>query len=584
MQLFKKTAALVLAAAISFASVSAVAYADNSGTSNLEKVELTLDATKKPSKTTLKVTATRSGYKFSWKKVSGIKAYEIYASKDGGKTYERIATVKSNKTSKTITDLDISRTYKFRIRSYKTSGSKKVYSKFSNIVSVRPVTEAATVDFGKPSETNTNPKLSSKQLNLINVPVSKINSNLAYVVDYLGQDLYVIKEKNSNQKQIYKITKSALRSYKTTGKLKADRIKLDRSLDGVEWELLVSQLEKCNSAVISYYNNDGTLTYTQLLYDQAAKTLKSVHTTTAWFVTLTSDGYMFEAYWANRTTGSKDYNDANIEVYAPDGSRHKHLIYEEETNYQSAVFCGDYTDDGIWYSYAGPGYSKTIFIDRKGNETKYTYGGTLGLSGNSKYLIYFPITTERGYNAHVSDYRIYLKSNDKTYKVSDFDVITIGADNDYDLNYLDGIKGTVAIGVYKYDTPDKQSEDDNYKYSLLNLANGKMLTSVYDEMMYNTSTKTYLAYTLGDGEKVTGAWYYNDKGKKLAKFDDGSLFTKDGYALVSNGKTLFFVNKKFERVSSTLKFSSSDGWECNAGNKGIMTYFSGNTGYFIVYA
>ena len=583
MHLFKKTAALILAAAISFASVSAVAYADSSDPTALGRVELDLEAAKKPSKTTLKVTATRSGYKFSWKKVSGIKNYEIYYSKDGGTYYERLATVAAGKTSKTITDLDISRAYKFRIRSYKTSGSKKIYSSFSNIVSIRPVTEAATVDFGKVSDTNTTPKTSSKQLNLISVPVSKINSDFAYVCDYLGQDLYVIKEKNSDKKQVYKVTKSALRSYKTTGKLKADKIKLDSSLDNVVWDVYATQLDKCNNAVITYNDSDGKLTYAQLLYDQASKTLKTVHTTNNSVGTLTGEGYMFEIFWTDRSEGTKAYRDANIEVYAPDGSRYKHLIYEEEVDYRSRWFC-EYGDEGIWYSFAGTGYSRTIFIDRRGNETKVSPGGTFGIHGSSKYLVYYPTTTERGFDAHVADYRLYLKSNDKTYKFADFDVITIGGDKDYDLRSFEGIKGTTAIGSYRYSESDDPYAGGTYKYALMNIGSGKLLTPVYDYMQYNSSTGTYLASLTDDDDKSDGVWYYNSKGKKLAKFDDGSAFTKDGYALVSNGKNLFLVNKKFERVSSNIKFSKSKGWECVAGEKGILTYNSGNTGYFVVYA
>ena len=582
MQLFKKTAALVLAAAISFASVSAVAYADNSGISALEKVELTFDATKKPSKTTLEVTATKSGYKFSWKKVSGIKAYEIYASKDGGKTYERIATAESNKTSKTITDLDISKAYKFRIRSYKTSGSKKVYSKFSNIVSIRPVTEAATVALGKASDANTTPKMSSKQLSLTSVPVSKINSNLAYVVNYLGQDLYVIKEKNSDKKQIYKVTKSALRSYKTTGKLKADKIKLDSSLDNVVWDVYASQLEKCNSAIIQYKDNMGKLTFAQLLYDQNSKTLKTVHTTNNQAYTLTSEGYMFEGFSTDKKVGSQDLRDVNIEIYSPDGRLHKSFNHEESSDYYSRCFY-DPEDEGIWYSYAGNSYSRILWIDRKNNETPYTHIGTLGIYGNSKYLVYYPTTTAGRFDPPLSKYILLIKSNEKTYNFSDFDVITIGTDKDYDLKSFVEIKGSIAIGRYRFATSSDLYGSGLYKYSLINLANGKLLTPVYDEMAYNTSTKTYLAYTTV-GNKVTGAWYYSNKGKKLAKFDDGSAFTKEGYALVSNDKTLFFVNKKFERVSATLKFSSSNGWESVEGNNGIMTYSSGNNGYFVVYA
>ena len=581
MQLFKKTAAIVLAAAISFASVNAVAYADNSGISALEKVELTLDATKKPSKTTLKVTSTRSGYKFSWKKVSGIKAYEIYASKDGGLTYERIATVESNKTSKTITNLDISKTYKFRIRSYKTSGSKKVYSKFSNIVSIRPVTEAATVDLGKASDTNTTPKMSSKQLDLTSVPVSKINSNLAYVVNYLGQDLYVIKEKDSDKKQVYKVTKSALRSYKATGKLKADKIKLDSPLDNATWEVYASQLDKCNNAIFSYSDDSGKTVYVTVSYDESAKKLNVIHQTRNQILTLSKEGYSFEYYYKDKDETMQKYNEAVVEIYMPDGRIYKRLIYNENDNCYSK-FTTDVESEGFWYSNSGTTHSSTRWVDRYGNETVSTQPLSLATYGDKNYVVYF--LNSANYDPPVSEYKVFFPKTNKSYKFSDLDVITIGADKDYDLSNISGIKGTTAIGIYRSDSPSDSYIPGTFKYSLINFANGKMLTPVYDKMVYNTSTKTYLAYTSVGDYKVTGAWYYSDNGKKLAKFDDGSMFTKNGYALVSNGKSLFFVNKKFERVSAALKFSSSSGWESVEGNKGIMTYSSGNNGYFVVYA
>ena len=88
-----------------------------------------------PPKTTL--TAKKSGnkYKLSWKAVKGgITKYQIQYSTDGGKNYKSAGTVSASKTSSTL-KLDTSKSYTFRIRSYKTVGGKKYYSSWSKTVS-----------------------------------------------------------------------------------------------------------------------------------------------------------------------------------------------------------------------------------------------------------------------------------------------------------------------------------------------------------------------------------------------------------------------------------------------------------------
>ena len=89
-----------------------------------------------PAKTTLTAKKSSSGYTLSWKKVTGIDKYHIQYSTDGGKTYKSGGTATSDKTSKTI-KLDTSKSYTFRIRSYKTVDGKKYYSSWSKVVSVK---------------------------------------------------------------------------------------------------------------------------------------------------------------------------------------------------------------------------------------------------------------------------------------------------------------------------------------------------------------------------------------------------------------------------------------------------------------
>ena len=90
---------------------------------------------KKPAKTTLIANKASGGFKLSWMAVEGITKYQIQYSEDGGKTFKTAGKVAKSKTSCTL-KLDTSKSYVFRIRSYKTVNGKKYYSKWSNKVKV----------------------------------------------------------------------------------------------------------------------------------------------------------------------------------------------------------------------------------------------------------------------------------------------------------------------------------------------------------------------------------------------------------------------------------------------------------------
>lgn len=89
-----------------------------------------------PPKTTL--TAKKSGTKYalSWKPVKEVTKYQIQYSTDGGKTYKSAGTLSGSKTSKSL-KLPTGKTYRFRIRSYKTVDGKKYYSAWSKPVTVK---------------------------------------------------------------------------------------------------------------------------------------------------------------------------------------------------------------------------------------------------------------------------------------------------------------------------------------------------------------------------------------------------------------------------------------------------------------
>ena len=100
-----------------------------------------------PAKTAIKkLKKGKKSFKASWKKVRGVSGYQLQYStnKKFKKRYKgKKHTVKSiyiknvNKTSRTVKKLKVGKKYYVRIRTYKTVGGKKVYSKWSKVKTVK---------------------------------------------------------------------------------------------------------------------------------------------------------------------------------------------------------------------------------------------------------------------------------------------------------------------------------------------------------------------------------------------------------------------------------------------------------------
>lgn len=97
----------------------------------------------------VKASATsRSAIKISWSKTSGATGYQVYrvASKNG--SYSKIKT--TNATSYTNSGLSASKTYYYKVRSYRKVGKTTKYSSFSSVVSAK--TKAKVVTPSNPSK------------------------------------------------------------------------------------------------------------------------------------------------------------------------------------------------------------------------------------------------------------------------------------------------------------------------------------------------------------------------------------------------------------------------------------------------
>ena len=86
-----------------------------------------------------KVKAAKKAVSVEWKKVSGVKGYQVQVATDKKfKKNKKTATVKKQKTTKvTIKKLKAKKKYYVRIRTYKTVNGKKVYSAWSKVKSVK---------------------------------------------------------------------------------------------------------------------------------------------------------------------------------------------------------------------------------------------------------------------------------------------------------------------------------------------------------------------------------------------------------------------------------------------------------------
>lgn len=112
---------------------------------NLKKEEKPADAVTTKVDTPTNVKAASAAYnkvKISWKKVSGATGYEVYQYNSKTKKYAKIATVKG--TSYTKTGLKTGTKYIYKVRAYKTSGGKTVYSVYAKAVSAKPVPAKVT--------------------------------------------------------------------------------------------------------------------------------------------------------------------------------------------------------------------------------------------------------------------------------------------------------------------------------------------------------------------------------------------------------------------------------------------------------
>lgn len=111
------------------------AYRASGGTTKYSAYSAARSKKVRPAKPSVGIKAGKRKITVKWKKVSGASRYVVYRAKKKNGKYKRVRTLKSSMRSYTNTGLKKGRKYYYKVRAYRKTKGKKVYSEYSRIVS-----------------------------------------------------------------------------------------------------------------------------------------------------------------------------------------------------------------------------------------------------------------------------------------------------------------------------------------------------------------------------------------------------------------------------------------------------------------
>ncbi len=185
---------------------------------------------KSPSKPTkLAATTAYRKVKLSWKAAKNVDGYEIHRSTTKNGTYQKIKTITNPKTIKyTNKNLTKGQTYYYKIRSYQTVNTKKVYSKFSTVVEIK-VKKLHKISF----ESNKGNKKKSQYIlnkKRVSEPKEPLRKNYTFVGWYtdpkLTQRYNFMTKVRANLKLYAKWTKSLSQTTEVRAKVSSNSVTL----------------------------------------------------------------------------------------------------------------------------------------------------------------------------------------------------------------------------------------------------------------------------------------------------------------------------------------------------------------------
>lgn len=199
--------------------------------------------------------------KLSWNKVSGASGYALYRYSSSKKKYEKIKTIGSSKTAYTDTGRSLGTTYKYKIKSYKTSGGKTVYSSASKAVSVKTDSTMTGKTNGTSVVVRQGPSSSKKAL-------KKLGINTGVTITGTSESWYRISIKISGKNKTGYISKSYVTIIrKPTLKVSAEsknavRLKWSESSGAAGYQIQRYNPSKKKYETVKWVKDGAKTTYT----------------------------------------------------------------------------------------------------------------------------------------------------------------------------------------------------------------------------------------------------------------------------------------------------------------------------------
>ena len=224
------------------------AYKTSNGTKYYGSYSDVLEVVTKPSKVknVSRSSSSTSSITLTWDKVSRATGYRVYMYNSSSKSYEYYGQTTSN--SITVEGLNSAKTYKFKVRAYKTLNSTKYYGSYSDVVSF------ATT----PSKVS-NLTSSSQTTNTITLTWNKVTRATGYRV-------YVYSQYSGSYEYYGQTTSTSLKiSDLDTAKFYKIKVRAYYTLDGTKYygsySSILTQKTKSTSSIragidVSYYQGD----------------------------------------------------------------------------------------------------------------------------------------------------------------------------------------------------------------------------------------------------------------------------------------------------------------------------------------
>ena len=387
------------------------------------------------------------------------------------------------------------------------------------------------------------------KVSLLSMDLKKIDK-LAENVTYLGQDLYLFW--SETERSIYRIDSAAIENWRKTGKLKAEKTKINSDMTDHVWNIISNRIE---DYIICYYTDDKGADHSYILkYSKKKNAFDQVYTSEN-NIGITPDGYISYI----RYDESKEK--LTVKILSPKGKQIKKLTYSLKGkiawwnpfwNSCPYVAVSIYDDNEKELK-----NGKLVLIDKKGKTKtlKNTYAASMITYEDG--IIYKKKTVAEYDPVAYSD--IYLFADKKNYTFEDRAVLVLKGEEGSETDryfYIDDVS-TGTIGDYilaRYH--DTAEGSDEAMFILVDYKNNKLGKYDYDFMNSYDNGKTFV-FCIGN------KWSYTDTDENIpdvsTAFDDAAAFCGNGeYApVIKNGK-IFLIDRSLKRASGTIKAKNSN--------------------------